>query len=81
MRAFLVAQKVNNPPAMQETWVQFLGWEDPLEKWISSILAYSLQYSCLENTHGQRCLAGCSPWGHKELEYSCLENPMDGGAW
>ena len=23
---------VKNPPAMQETWVQFLGWEDPLEK-------------------------------------------------
>ena len=28
----LVAQKVKNPPAMQETWVQPLGWEDPLEK-------------------------------------------------
>ena len=27
-----------------------------------------LQYSCLENPHGQRSLAGCSPWGHKELE-------------
>ena len=26
-----------------------------------------LQYSCLENPHGQRSLAGCSPWGHKEL--------------
>ena len=30
--AFLVAQLVKNPPAMQETWVQSLGWEDPLEK-------------------------------------------------
>ena len=29
---FLVAQMVKNPPAMQETPVQFLGWEDPLEK-------------------------------------------------
>ena len=28
----LVAQLVKNPPAMQETWVQSLGWEDPLEK-------------------------------------------------
>ena len=40
MRAFLVAQKVNNPPAMQETWVQFLGWEDPMEKgmrWLDGI--------------------------------------------
>ena len=26
------------------------------------------QYSCLENSHGQRCLVGCSPWGHKELD-------------
>ena len=28
----LVAQLVKNPPAMRETWVQSLGWEDPLEK-------------------------------------------------
>ena len=28
----LVAQTVKNPPAMWETWVQSLGWEDPLEK-------------------------------------------------
>ena len=31
-RASLVAQTVKNPPAMWETWVQSLGWEDPLEK-------------------------------------------------
>ena len=30
--ASLVAQLVKNPPAMQETWVQSLGWEDPLQK-------------------------------------------------
>ena len=30
--ASLVAQLVKNPPAMQETWVLSLGWEDPLEK-------------------------------------------------
>ena len=30
--ASLVAQLVKNPLAMQETLVQFLGWEDPLEK-------------------------------------------------
>ena len=38
---FLVAQVVKNLPAMQETLVRFLGWEDPLEKgWVthSSIL-------------------------------------------
>jgi len=27
-----------------------------------------LQYSCLENTHGQRSVVGYSPWGHKELD-------------
>ena len=30
--ASLVAQVVKNPPATWETWVQSLGWEDPLEK-------------------------------------------------
>ena len=30
--ASLVAQLVKNSPAMQETWVKSLGWEDPLEK-------------------------------------------------
>ena len=42
LRASLVAQTVKNVPAMQETWVQSLGWEDPLEKGMathSSILA------------------------------------------
>ena len=42
--ASLVTQLVKNLPAMQETWVQFLGQEDPLEKEIathSSILAWS----------------------------------------
>jgi len=40
-----VTQLVNNPPAMWETWVQSLGWEDPLEKGTathSSILAWRL---------------------------------------
>ena len=41
--AFLVAQLIKNPPAMQETLVLSLGWEDPLEKGKatqSSILAW-----------------------------------------
>ena len=41
--ASLVAQLVKNPPAMWETWVRSLGWEDPLEKGKathSSILAW-----------------------------------------
>ena len=32
VRASLVAQMVKNLPAIQETWVRSLGWEDPLEK-------------------------------------------------
>ena len=32
MWAAVVAQLVKNPPAMQETWIPSLGWEDPLEK-------------------------------------------------
>jgi len=32
IRASLLAQPVKNPPTMQETPVQFLGWDDPLEK-------------------------------------------------
>ena len=47
-----MAQTVKRLPAMWETWVQFLGWEDPLEKKMAT-----------------------------PLHYSCLENPMDGGAW
>ena len=41
----LVAQMVKNLPAMQETWVWFLGWENPLEKGMvtcSSILAWRI---------------------------------------
>ena len=59
--ASLVAQPVKNLSAMEETWVQFLGQEDPLEKGLathSSILACK--------SHEQRSLAGCSLWGRKE---------------
>ena len=47
----------------QETWVRFLGQEDPLEKEVAtrtSILAWG--------SHGQRSLVGYSPWGHKESD-------------
>ena len=46
--ASLVAQLVKNPPAMQETWVRTLGWEDPLEKekaTHSSILAWRIPWT------------------------------------
>ena len=35
--ASLVAQLVKNPPAMWETWVSSLGWEDPLEKGMATL--------------------------------------------
>ena len=43
-----VVQLVNNPPAIRETWVQSLGWEDPLEKETathSSILAWKIPWT------------------------------------
>ena len=56
-------QVVKNPPAMQETQVQSLGREDPLEKGMaihSSVLAWGLPWT--EEP------AGYSPWGRKELD-------------
>ena len=46
--ASLMAQMVKNPPAMWETWVLSLGWEDPLEKEMathSSILAWRIPWT------------------------------------
>ena len=64
--ASLVAQTVKNPPAMQETQVQSLGREDPLEKELathSSIRAWRIP-----GKNGQRSLAGCSPRDREELD-------------
>ena len=61
-RASLVAQMVKNLPAMRETCVRSLGWEDPLEEGTAT----PLQYFGLENPHGQRSLVVHSPWGHKD---------------
>ena len=57
-----MAQTIKHPPAVWETWVRSLGWEDPLEH------VNPLQYSCLENPHGQRIPVGYSPWGRKESD-------------
>ena len=54
---------------MQETQVQSLVWEDPLEKGMashSSILAWRI--------HGERNLVGYSPWGHKESDMTEATN-------
>ena len=46
--SFLGAQVVKNLPAMQETWVQYLGWEDSLEEGMathSSIIAKRISWT------------------------------------
>ena len=56
--ASLVAQMVKNLPTTRETWVQSLGWEDPLEEGmaVTSVLLPG-------EFHGQRSLLGYSPQG------------------
>ena len=49
---------VNDPPAMHETWVRFLGWEDPLEK--GKATHWRIPWT--EEP------AGYSPWGRKESD-------------
>ena len=129
-----MTQIVKNLPAMWETWVQSLGWEDPLEKEMatqSGILAWEIPVdkgAWQATAHG---VAKSQTWSnnfHKHtpqlsgdyiinglsilycgfsernrfeiafhwflessvligegngnpLQYSCMENPMDGGAW
>ena len=63
MKTFLVAQRVKRLPAMQETWVQSLGQEDPLEKEMATTPVFLPGKS-----HGQRSLEDYSPWDHKELD-------------
>ena len=61
--AYPVAQLVNKLPAMQETWVQSLGWEGPLEKGKathSSILAWGMPWTEEPGSY--------SPLGHKESD-------------
>ena len=63
MWASLVAQMVKNLPVMLKTWVQSLGWENPLEKAVathSSILAWRIPWT--EEP------GGYSPQGCKELD-------------
>ena len=61
--ASLMAQMAKNPLTMRETWVWFLGWEDPLEEGMathSSILAWRIPMA--EEPDGLQCM------GHKELD-------------
>ena len=63
--ASLVAQTVKNLPAVQETWVPSLVWENSLEKGMQPTPVFLPGKS-----HGQRSLACYSPRGHKELSNS-----------
>ena len=63
MWASLVAQMVKNLPAIWETWVQSLGWEDPLEEGMathSSILSWRIPWTEEPGSY--------SPWGCNELD-------------
>ena len=62
MWASLAAQLVKNLPAMRETWVQGLGWEDPLEKGKAthcSILAWRSPWGCKESDTTERLSLSC----------------------
>ena len=61
--ASLGAQLVKNPPAMWETWVRFLGWEDPLEKGKATFSQNTTPVFWLGEFHGLY-----SPWGRKESD-------------
>ena len=62
--ASLAAHTVKNPLAVWETWVRSLGREDPLEEGEE----LPTPGSSPGESHGQRSLAGYSPWGCKELD-------------
>ena len=60
----MVAQMVKNLPAMPETQVQSLGWEDPLEK---EMATPALQYSCLGNPTDRGAWRATVYGGHKRV--------------
>ena len=58
-----VAQMIKNLPAMQETWIQSLGWEIPWRwKWHPNPVFLPGEF------HGEKSLVGYSPWGRKESD-------------
>ena len=58
-----MVQEVKNLPAVQETWVQSLGWEDPQRReWQPTLVFVPGELK------GQWSLAGHSPWSHKESD-------------
>ena len=61
---------------MQETWVLFLGQEDPLGKEMATTPVLLPGES-----HGQRSLAGYSPWGHKSWRGLSTKPPPHGSPY
>ena len=90
-RASVVAQLVKNPPAMRKTPVQSLGREDPLRRDRLPTPVFlgfpggsdSKESACNAGDLGSVPGLGRSPGEGNgyPLQYSCLENPMDRGAW
>ena len=71
-----VAQQSGTRLPVQETWVRFPGWEDPLEEGLathSSILP--------GESHGQRSLVGYSPGGYRELDTTEQLNNNNKNKW
>ena len=62
VKGSLVAQ-IKKVTAMQDTWVQSLGWEDHREKGMATTSVF-----LPGEYYGQRNLVGYSPWGHKESD-------------
>ena len=90
--ASLAAQMVKNLPAMQETWVQSLGWEGPLREghWqpTPGFLGFpggsdGKEFACNTGYPGSIPGLGRSPGegNGNPLQYSFLEKSMDRGAW
>ena len=88
----LIAQLLKNPPAMQETVVRFLGWEDPMEmgglplqySWASLMAQLvknlpAMQETWVRSQSWEDPLEEGIATPHPQ--YFCLENPMDRGAW
>ena len=85
----LVAQMVKNPPAVQETPVQFLGCEDPLKKGQAThfcILGLPGGSAGKESAYNEGDLGSIPGLGRSpgegndnSLQHSCLENPTDRG--
>ena len=59
----MAAQMVKDLPSVRETWVHSLGWEDP---WRRESLSTPVFLPGI--FHGQRSLAGHSPWGHEDSD-------------